>query len=62
MKTIAQPSPVCPYCGATMTDAWELALEDGDQAYVECEACAKLYMVVKYVTTYYSTAKVEEKK
>jgi hypothetical protein len=45
-----------------MTDAWELELEDGDQAYVECEACAKLYMVVKYVTTYYSTAKVEEKK
>ena len=48
-------SPVCPYCGSEMTDAWELEMDDGDADDVDCGVCCETYAVVCHVQVTYST-------
>lgn len=51
------PDPVCPHCGASYRDAWELRLEDGGVAEVECGSCENEYTVTCSITVTYDTTK-----
>lgn len=52
-----EPEPRCPWCGATMRDAWELDLEDGEDEEVECGKCENPYIVTRLINISYDTAK-----
>jgi uncharacterized Zn-finger protein len=47
---------VCPYCGYTLSDSWELTNNDGK---LECENCGKNYVYSRNVEVEYTTTKTE---
>lgn len=53
-------APVCPHCGHTETDAWELdfgTVVEGDTEMC-CASCGKAMFVSRHVTVSYTTAPV----
>ena len=52
--TSYQGLAICPYCGKTVNDSWEL--DDGDK--VICGRCENTYMVNIVVSRDYSTEKI----
>jgi hypothetical protein len=50
-------SPVCPYCGYLMRDAWELSLGVGLEGDGEttCGSCERDYYVSRHVSVSYTT-------
>ena len=57
-------NPVCPYCGHTEQDAWEIDFGpglDGDTE-TSCGNCGKDYKVFRNTTVYYSTYKCGKEK
>jgi hypothetical protein len=53
-------SPICPWCGYRLGDAWELDLHDGDTTEVDCGKCEKAYRVTASVSISYSTQRWTE--
>ena len=56
--------PICPYCGNTYHDAWEIwSASDGDGATeeVDCD-CGKSYVIELNIDITYSTYKKEKTK
>ena len=52
-------TPVCPYCGEEIEDAWEYGLGgDGASCEAECPECNREFRVTKYVTVRYLTEKL----
>ena len=47
------PEPICPWCGCTVSDAWDLA--DADEW--ECSDCENRFTIQRHVYVEYSTAK-----
>lgn len=47
---------VCPYCGYTHHDSWELQEDDGD---MDCESCGETFEYFREVQVSYSTNKKE---
>jgi hypothetical protein len=52
-------APICPYCGDTMTEPWELNLSDGDCVTVECGECLEEYSVSCAIRVTYTTEPIE---
>jgi hypothetical protein len=52
--------PVCPYCGAEQSDAWEWELDEGEAEERGCEACERRFKVEVFRTTRYTTWRPED--
>ena len=51
---------VCPHCGYTWEDSWELGLSDGDGIRIDCGRCGKPMKIECQISVTYSTEKIEE--
>lgn len=47
---------VCPYCGFTINDSWELIDDSGE---IECNECEKTFFYERYVEVTYNTRKIK---
>ena len=55
--------PICPHCGHTVLNAWELPFTDmEDDIELECGECCEEFICSRSVTVTYSTEKMEKKK
>lgn len=51
---------VCPYCGYTFVDSWELAGDrDGETSQIQCLDCDKTFISVTHFSVTYSSKKAE---
>lgn len=48
-------APICPHCGSTMSDAWELEFGMSGTEEVDCGHCGQPYLVTQHVRITYST-------
>ena len=55
-KSFNAPMIVCPYCGHSFKDSWEIEEECGE---LECSECGKTYLYRRIITTTYKTQKKE---
>jgi hypothetical protein len=52
--------PICPYCGETQSDAWELNLDsDGEETETDCDSCGLPISVTVSMSIRYSTKPVD---
>ena len=48
---------VCPYCGYTHRDSWELGADYGDH---DCGSCGKIFLYERDIVVSYSTSKTDQ--
>jgi len=51
--------PVCPYCGSTMDDAWELGVSEDEHITTDCGNCEREFDVYAHFSVTYTTKMIE---
>lgn len=51
---------VCPYCGYTNTDSWEINFGSNEDTETDCGMCSTTFRVSRHVDISYSSSKLEE--